>query len=47
MGGFGLQLVEGLGGAMDSVGVDHSNRGQLYDTIVVQNYLCIQNNAKI
>ena len=26
---FELQLVENLGSTMDSIGIDHSNRGQL------------------
>ena len=30
---FELQLVENLGSTMDSIGVDHSNRGQLYSKV--------------
>ena len=29
---FELQRVENLGSTTDSIGVDHSNRGQLYKT---------------
>ena len=32
---FELQRVENLGSTTDSIGVDHSNRGQLYKAIVL------------
>ena len=33
---FELQRVENLGNTIDSIGVDHSNRGQLYLTFDVK-----------